>query len=67
MLSVSLDLDNMWSYMKTHGDAGWEEHPSYLDPLSEILTKCFEKHDLKITIFIVGQDALSVTIRDDAF
>ncbi len=22
--SLSLDLDNKWSYMKTHGDAGWE-------------------------------------------
>ena len=21
---LSLDLDNQWSYMKTHGDAGWE-------------------------------------------
>ena len=28
---VSLDLDNQWSYMKTHGDAGWESFPSYLD------------------------------------
>ena len=22
--SLSLDLDNKWSYMKTHGDAGWD-------------------------------------------
>ncbi len=29
--SLSLDLDNQWSYMKTHGDAGWESFPSYLD------------------------------------
>ncbi len=29
--SLSLDLDNQWSYMKTHGDAGWQAHPSYLD------------------------------------
>ncbi len=25
--SLSLDLDNKWSYMKTHGDAGWESFP----------------------------------------
>ena len=25
--SLSLDLDNQWSYMKTHGDAGWQSHP----------------------------------------
>ena len=29
--SLSLDLDNQWSYMKTHGDQGWQEYPSYLD------------------------------------
>ena len=28
--SLSLDLDNQWSYMKTHGDPGWESLPSYL-------------------------------------
>ncbi len=31
LCSLSLDLDNQWSYMKTHGDAGWESFPSYLD------------------------------------
>jgi len=29
--SLSLDLDNKWSYLKTHGDVGWESFPSYLD------------------------------------
>ena len=29
--SLSLDLDNQLSYMKTHGDSGWEDFPSYLD------------------------------------
>ena len=29
--SLSLDLDNKWSYMKTHGDAGWDSYPSYID------------------------------------
>jgi hypothetical protein len=28
--SVSLDLDNQWSYMKIHGDKGWEEYPVLL-------------------------------------
>ncbi len=31
--SLSLDLDNRWSYLKTHGDASWESFPSYLDLL----------------------------------
>ena len=29
--SLSLDLDNKWSYLKTHGDEGWDQYPSYLD------------------------------------
>lgn len=28
--SVSLDLDHVWSYLRTHGDPDWEQRPSYL-------------------------------------
>src|SRR4030065_112277 len=28
--SLSLDLDNYWSYLKTHGNPAWEPYPSYL-------------------------------------
>src|SRR6185295_9124655 len=31
LLSLGLDLDNLWSYMKIHGDAGWDQYPSYLE------------------------------------
>ena len=31
LASLSLDPDNQWSYLKIHGDAGWESFPSYLD------------------------------------
>lgn len=57
LLSLSLDLDNVWSYMKTHGDAGWEDFPSYLDTLTEVLLPRLAQHGLRITVFIVGQDA----------
>ncbi len=57
LLSVSLDLDNKWSYQKTHGDAGWDQFPSYLDELSEIVLARLASHGLKITFFVVGQDA----------
>lgn len=33
--SISLDLDNLWSYLKIHGDDGWRSFPSYLDRLAE--------------------------------
>jgi peptidoglycan-N-acetylglucosamine deacetylase len=55
--SVSLDLDNKWSYMRTHGDPGWESFPSYLDVLIPRVLDFFKARNLIITFFIVGQDA----------
>jgi peptidoglycan/xylan/chitin deacetylase (PgdA/CDA1 family) len=55
--SISLDLDNQWSYMKTHGDAGWESFPTYLDTVVPRVLEFLRARDLKITFFIVGQDA----------
>ena len=55
--SLSLDLDNQWSYMKTHGDAGWETFPSYLDVVVPRVLQFLKERGLKITFFIVGQDA----------
>lgn len=55
--SLSLDLDNQWSYMKTHGDTGWESFPSYLDIVVPRVLDFLDKRGLKITFFIVGQDA----------
>jgi peptidoglycan-N-acetylglucosamine deacetylase len=55
--SLSLDADNQWSYMKTHGDAGWESFPSYLDRLVPRVLKFLKERELTITFFIVGQDA----------
>ena len=57
LASLSLDLDNKWSYMKTHGDAGWETFPSYLDVVVPRALAFLEERGLKITFFIVGQDA----------
>jgi peptidoglycan/xylan/chitin deacetylase (PgdA/CDA1 family) len=55
--SLSLDLDNQWSYMKTHGDAGWQSHPSYLDAVVPRILEFLAARRLTITFFIVGQDA----------
>ena len=55
--SLSLDLDNKWSYMKTHGDAGWESFPSYLDVVVPRSLNFLRERNLEITYFIVGQDA----------
>jgi hypothetical protein len=51
--SISLDLDDQWSYMKVHGDEGWEEFPSYLDVFLPLVLDVLDKLDVKITFFIV--------------
>ena len=55
--SLSLDLDNKWSYLKTHGDPGWERLPSYLDVVVPRALDFLKARNLTITVFIVGQDA----------
>lgn len=55
--SISLDLDNQWSYMKIHGDEGWESYPTYLDIFVPYVLDILDELNLKITFFIVGQDA----------
>ena len=55
--SLSVDLDNQWSYMKTHGDRGWEAYPSYLDTVVPRILAVLAEHDLKATFFVVGRDA----------
>lgn len=43
--------------MKTHGDAGWESLPSYLNVVVPRVLRFLKERDLQITFFIVGQDA----------
>lgn len=55
--SLSLDLDNKWSYLKTHGDAGWDKYPTYLPLVVPRFLRVLENLNLKMTVFVVGQDA----------
>jgi len=61
LASVSLDLDNLWSYLKTHGDSGWEARPTYLPTLCALTTDELARLGVTITFFIVGADA----VRDE--
>lgn len=60
---VSLDLDNQWSYMKIHGDEGWDQYPSYFDIFVPHVLDILDELELKITFFIVGKDAESAENR----
>jgi peptidoglycan/xylan/chitin deacetylase (PgdA/CDA1 family) len=55
--SLSVDLDNVWSYLKTHGDPDWEGRPSYLDVALPRITGLLGAHDLRSTVFVIGADA----------
>jgi peptidoglycan-N-acetylglucosamine deacetylase len=55
--SLSLDLDNEWAYLKTHGDPAWEAMPSYLDRVVPRVLEILERRGLHITFFVVGLDA----------
>ena len=57
LASVSMDLDNVWSYLKTHGDDGWELRPSYLATFVPYVLDVLEREQLQITFFVVGADA----------
>jgi hypothetical protein len=56
---ISLDLDNQWSYMKIHGDEGWDQYPSYFNIFVPHVLDVLDELNLKITFFIVGKDTES--------
>lgn len=55
--SVSLDMDNKWSYLKTHGDSEWQSLPTYFPELVPLVLEELERLGISITFFVVGQDA----------
>ncbi len=56
--SISLDLDNKWSYMKTHGNPDWQKYPSYFSVVVPRIMDALSQNNLSITFFIVGLDAV---------
>ncbi len=57
--AISLDLDNQWSYMKIHGDEGWDSYPSYFNIFVPHILDVLDDLNLKITFFVVGKDTES--------
>ena len=56
--SLSLDLDNLWSYQKTHGDPAWVERRSYFPALVPPLLELLDELACRITVFVIGADAV---------
>jgi protoporphyrinogen oxidase len=55
--TLSIDLDNLWSYLKTRGDRSWESLPSFLDVVVPRILAILGQRDLMATWFVVGRDA----------
>jgi peptidoglycan-N-acetylglucosamine deacetylase len=55
--SISLDLDDLWTYLRTHGDASWASRPSYLQEFVPLVLDELDKARVSLTFFVVGSDA----------
>ena len=55
--SLSLDVDNLWSYLKVRGDEAWRAHPTYLPIFVPHVLGILDRLGIRITFFIVGADA----------
>jgi hypothetical protein len=55
--SLSLDLDNQWSYLTTRGNDSWSRFPSYLDTVVPMALRMLQDAGVTITFFVAGQDA----------
>ncbi|MFI9452709.1 polysaccharide deacetylase family protein [Amycolatopsis sp. NPDC052450] len=61
LASVSIDLDNLWAYRKTHGDPEWRRYPSFLPSAVPRLLEVLGEQRLTTTVFVVGADV----VRED--
>lgn len=64
LASVSLNLDNKWTYLKLHGDPSWRWLPTYFDVLIPRVLSFLRERKLRITVFLTGQDAAMPEHRD---
>jgi hypothetical protein len=64
LASLSLDLDDRWSYLRTAGDRAWAEHPSYLAAVVPRILETLANHRLRATVFVVGRDAAAAENRE---
>jgi hypothetical protein len=56
LASVSLDVDDLWTYLRTHGDPDWRERPSYLTTFVPLVLDLLGELDIRSTFFVVGAD-----------
>jgi peptidoglycan-N-acetylglucosamine deacetylase len=57
LASISLDLDDLWTYLRVHGDPSWVSRPSYLESVVPLALEALDQAGVKLTFFVVGSDA----------
>jgi peptidoglycan/xylan/chitin deacetylase (PgdA/CDA1 family) len=62
--ALSLDLDDGWASLKTHGDPEWRECPSFLEIVVPRALDFFSTRGQRATLFVVGKDAAEPRHRD---
>lgn len=66
VVSLSVDLDNHWSYLKTHGNEAWRTFPTYLGRVIPLICEIADEFDVTLTAFAVGRDA-EMEVNGEAF
>ena len=59
--SLSLDADNLWSYLYIRGDRAWADAASYLPRMVPRVLDLLGARDLRITFFVIGRDCADDT------
>jgi len=59
LASLSFDLDDLWTYLRTHGDPSWSSRRSYLETVVPLALDALDQADVRLTFFVVGSDAAS--------
>ena len=54
--SLSLDADNLWSYLYIRGDRAWADAESYLPRMVPRVLDLLGARELRITVFAIGRD-----------
>ena len=55
--TISFDLDDLWTYLKTRGNRSWVSYPTYLPVIVPRALALLDELKVPITFFVVGRDA----------
>jgi len=55
--TLSLDLDDLWAYLRSYGADTWRMYPSFLQHAVPRILEMAADRGLRMTVFVVGRDA----------